>query len=199
MRNSRCLARTTRLIPWLVAASFAITGSAFADNGFLGVFFDANAQNCAGDVPSLATLYLCFQPSGSSSGGITGAEYRIESNDANYTFLGATSIIDYALVGDPLNGTIGFLSGCQSGGTIAILQFTVRNFGGSHDAEVHVVAKRPPSNQFFPCPLVVLCDSPTLTKVCVESGKTILNPSVRGPCGSGREQTEWSRVKSLYR
>ena len=198
MRNSRCLARATRLVPWLAAASLAMSGTAFAD-GLLGVFFDDQAQTCSGDVPTLATLYLCFQPSGSTSGGITGVEFRIESSDAHYTFMGTTIIVDSAVVGSPLNATMGFSSGCQSGGTIAILRFTVQNYGGTQNAEIHVVAKDPPSNRFFPCPLVTLCDEPSFTTVCIEGGKTILNPSAPRPCGSSRVQAEWSKVKALYR
>jgi hypothetical protein len=179
-----------------------MAGTACGD-GLLGVFFDPNAQNCAGDVPTAgsATLYLCFEPSGSASGGFTVAEFRIESSDASYAFQGWSSA-DASVIGDPLGngGADVAFADCQSGGTIAIGRFNVLNLGsGARDAELHVVAKRPPSNQFFPCPLVVLCDLPTATKICVEGGKTILNPSAPRPCGSGREQTEWSRVKSLYR
>lgn len=205
MRNSRCLARTTRFVPWIAAASLAMAGSALAD-GLLGIFFDPSAQNCAGDVPTAgsATLYLCFLPSGSASGGISGVEFRIDAGNGSYVFQRGPLLLPYpdaAMLGDPVAGGMNIAwNGCENGAAIAILQLSVLNpGGGAPDSEIRVVAKTRPSNPNFACPLVTLCNAPSFTTVCVDGTKTILNPSAPRPCGSGREQTEWSKVKSLYR
>jgi hypothetical protein len=203
MRNSRCLARTTRFVPWIAAMGLAIASPACAED-LLGVFFDTSAQTCSGNVPTAgtATLYVCCVPTGSASGGITGAEFRIDPGNGGYLVQGGSPMgSGWAVIGNAFSGGVNVAFGeCLTGSAIAILQFTVLNpGGGAHDSELHVIAKSRPSNPNFPCPLVTLCDDPAFTTVCVEGGKTILNPSAPRPCGSSRENTVWSRVKGLYR
>jgi hypothetical protein len=180
-----------------------MTGTVCA-GGLLGVFFDPNAQNCSGNVPTAgtATLYVCFVPLGSASGGITGVEFRIDPGNGGYLLQSASTVgAGWYLLGDPISGGANVAFGeCLSGTAIAILRFAVLNpGGGASDTELHVIAKTRPSNPNFVCPLVTLCDEPRYTALCVEGGKTILNPSAPRPCGSGQEQTEWSKVKALYR
>ena len=66
------------------------------------------------------------------------------------------------------------------------------------DAVLRVTKKGTPSSANYPCSLAVLCND-SFTSACVEGGKAVLNPAAERPCGSSREEAEWSRVKGLYK
>jgi hypothetical protein len=81
-----------------------------------------------------------------------------------------------------------------------------------------VIKHSTPSNQFFQCPLLTLCDDPAFTKVCVGNSFTLCkNPEPPFPvnatcstsgqafingsrnCSVGVQESNWSAVKSLFR
>jgi hypothetical protein len=170
----------------------------------LGIFFDRGGTNCSGDIPiaGMLTLHVVLLPDGATYSGITGAEFRIETGSATgYLFQGETVEPDAFFVGSALGSGINVaFPGCRSGTAVPLLRFQVFNAGaGVTDGEVRVSTRRPPSNLLFPCALAVECDDPVYTKVCVDGGRAILNPSGQRPCGSSRLPSEWSRVKELYR
>jgi len=190
----------------LVLAIVAVLAPASvpAQDGLLGIYFDLNGNECSGDIPtaSFATLYVLLHPDGATMGGTVGAEFRIES-PAGGAFLmtgeqaaaGANVQIGSAF-GDGTN--IAFPT-CQSGSTVPILSFQVFSSGApASDGLLRVRAHARPSNAAFPCPLAVLCDA-TYTTVCTEGGLAVLNPTGRQACGSSRIDSQWSRVKDLYR
>jgi hypothetical protein len=110
---------------------------------------------------------------------------------------------------------------CQTGDGSKVLIETVDIFNGGCDANelaLKVVKHDVPSNQFYQCPLFVLCDAPTYTKVCLGSNITACrNPEPPFPnnaqCSTSGEAfvngsrnctvavtpTNWSSVKALYR
>ncbi len=165
---------------------------AWAADGNIGLYFDANLGSCQMNIPChcLGRLYVYGRLEGASAGGITGAEYKIavgpNSNaDPGWLFSetfdpGATVIGAGALnAADPLGRGVDVAwPACQTGGGIgvAVLIETVEIFNldcPSGDMRLQVVKHDAPSNPFFQCPLVVLCDAPVFTKVCVGSNLTV--------------------------
>ena len=61
-----------------------------------------------------------------------------------------------------------------------------------------VVAGTPPGNPNFPCPSLLLCNSPFYTQLCVTGGQFIINPSGR-TCNVAVAETTWGAVKGMYR
>ncbi len=73
---------------------------------------------------------------------------------------------------------------------------------------LQVLAPVIPSNPAFPCPTLVLCDAPTLTRICAPQTLTFavnqpngcsFDGPVRGECSVAVTADSWSRVKHLYR
>jgi len=177
--------------------------SAAQSDGLLGIYFDREATRCTGSVSSgsSTTMYVVLAGEGATSSGLTQVEFRIETSEArSYFFHSEAGLGNLQLgsaFGDGVN--IAFPS-CQSSRAIPVMSFQVLNPGGAAaDATLRITKKTMPSNASFQCPLAVLCDTPIFTKACVEGGKAVLNPASERPCGSSREEAEWSRVKGLYK
>jgi hypothetical protein len=172
-------------------------------DGLLGIYFDRDAFRCTGGIPSgsSATLYVLLVGEGATSSGATGAEFRIETGEArSYLFHAETGYGNIQLGSAFSDGVNIVFGGCQTSRAVTLLSFQVLNPGGAApDAILRVTRKNTPTNPNFPCVSAVLCDSPTYTQVCVEGGKAVLNPAAERPCGSAREEAEWSRVKELYK
>jgi hypothetical protein len=188
----------------VLACALALPGVASAQSdGLLGIYFDRDASRCTGSVGSGSpiTMYVVLIGDGATSSGITGAEFRIEKSGAqSYYFLSETGFGNLQL-GSPFEaGTnVGF-STCQSGRAIPVMSFQVLNPGGApSDAILRITQHSNPSNRDWQCSLATLCDAPVFTKACIEGGKAVLNPAADRPCGSSREEAEWTRVKGLYK
>ena len=202
MRHPRCLSHAIVLLgcAWL---AILVPARPAAADGLLGVFLDRDASDCNLIVPSAgsATVYVVFLPGGSTSGGITGAEFRIDHAAAGSYVLQNEHSEAPVWFGSALgSGVNTAFTGCQGGLAVPLLRFQMLNpGGGSADVEIRIGPRQPPSNAFFPCPLVTLCNEPAYTAVCVTPGKSIVNPSRPRPCGSSREAANWGQVKDLYR
>jgi len=181
-----------------VASTAATTARA---DGALGVYFDTNGQQCSGDVPtaSFVTLHVLLSPAGSTYGGIQGVEFRIEPPaGGGFVFQSATS--SGTALGDAF-GTgivIGFAA-CQTGSHPEVLSFQAVSTGATVTDAVLRVSAKVDHPTIFGCPVAALCDAPTFTTVCLDGEPTVLNPSGSRPCGSNRIESQWSRVKDLYR
>jgi hypothetical protein len=64
---------------------------------------------------------------------------------------------------------------------------------------ITVVGGAPPSNAAFACPVLLLCNYPSFTMVCVSGGQLIINPEGVVSCPVAVEQVTWTQVKHLYR
>jgi len=193
--------RPTRIVAFLPLGLLLLAAPCLA-NGLLGIYFDREGNACSGDVPtaSFKTLYVVFQPSGSTFGGITGAEFRIDTSGANgFLFQNPTpDPFVVASLGNPLGGGVTLAGATCQTGNVVFMSFQAFNTGaGARDAVVRITSKEPPSNAEFPCTLATLC-APTFTSICVDAGLARLNPSSPVPC-SGRVDSEWTRVKELFR
>jgi len=172
-----------------LALTALLTGSSWAANGNIGLFFDQNAALCQGAVPCgppvRVWVYGLLQ--GATQNGITGAEYKVQvGNDNNpdpgflfnETFDPSATVIGGAF-NPPDNATRGVniaWPACQVGDGTKVLIETVDilNLDCSNTGEVRltVVKHDFPSNQFFQCPVFTMCDAPVYTKVCLGSNIT---------------------------
>lgn len=233
----------TSMISLLLVAS--LTSSAGAVDGQIVIAFDAGGGTCSAVVPCNCqqNIYVLGLLEGASVGGITGAEYSVQIGPNNSpdpgwlfseTFDPAALVIGGGAFNPPDNAARGVnvaWPGCQQGTGRHVLLETVRalNFGcAAIGPQLLVVKHSRPSNQFFQCPLFVLCDAPVYTKVCVGFTSQCQNPEPPFPnnatCSTGGQgflnpvQTcnfqiqpepadctiavdakSWSRVKGLYR
>jgi len=227
-----------QLVALLASAVLLPALPCFAANGNIGIFADPHAATCMATVPCQSNLNLWVYAllEGSSAGGITGAEYGINvgNNDADplwfftENFNAAATVVGGGALspGDPIaRGVNVAFAGCQPGGPVPfVLLETVSAFSidcAQSKLILTVVKHDVASNQFFQCPLFVLCDDPVFTKVCIgsnlttcqnpeppfpnnatcsTSGQFILNPVIGvDRCKVGVEAATWSGVKELFR
>ena len=173
-------------------AVFAILALAatpsWAVNGNIGIYFDTDAALCQGNVPQgpPVRMYVYALLQGASLNGITGVEYKVQegpnnaADPAGYLFHG-----DLRPDGDrpwrrrlqpgstSARGVNVAWPACQIGDGTKVLIETVdvlNPLGSTAEMMLKVVKHDIYSNQFFKCPLFVLCDEPVYTKVCVGYG-----------------------------
>jgi hypothetical protein len=196
--------RKSGFVALAIAFVAFVTGATSArSDGALGVYFDTNGQQCSGDIPtaSVVTLHVLLTPSGSTYGGIQGAEFRIEPPaGGGFLFQSVTAPSGAAMIGSAFgNGVVLGFHSCLTGSRPEVLSFQAFSSGApATDAVLRVSAKLD-NPTIFGCPVVALCDDPVYTAVCVEGEPTVLNPSGARACGSTRIDSQWSRVKDLYR
>lgn len=164
-------------------ATPALAQSQYPNNGYIGVFGDPAGTNCCVTMPPNAatTLHVLAVTGGESSGGITGAEFRVEiSPPAPGAFLIWTSSPNSNLtIGNPIDNSsstpdnsgvnIAFPS-CQKQAGAAgdhIALGTITAFGVTGEHELLVKMHNNPSNPNMRAPLVVLCDAPNYTSVAL--------------------------------
>jgi hypothetical protein len=196
-------ARFARLGVGIVAALVVAAAPAAAQlNGMLGIFFDEYGSQCSASISpgGVTQAYVVFLPDGETRTGITGAEFRIEMQDADgYNVLAWQSLLPVAL-GDPFADKVNVATGeCLTGLAIPLLTVQIQNISGGSNAKLVVKVGEDPSKRDFPCALVTLCDTPIHTPVCALTGKAVINPTGGVECGSNSESAEWSRIKGLYR
>ena len=187
-----------RVTVTLVAALALGVGSASAQS--IGLYFDPSSATCS-SAPTLftpGTMYVLAVLSGADSGGITGAEFQIQNFPA--WFPSANAHAGATTIGNPLTGgaNIAF-SPCDTGAGGLVVLYTNNYFITSavSDVTVSILRHTNPSNPFFLCSLVTLCDAPAFTKVCVNGGQAFINPVGR-TCTVGVQPATWSQVKGLY-
>jgi len=191
-----------RVIASLVTAlCLAFTGTAFASS--VGVFFAADGSDCdASNASGPFTYYIgAVLNADAAAGGITGAEFRVANAPQQADGWFMTPVRNPAAnldVGNPTaEGTnIAFPVCSPNPPAPFLLLFTVSGFASTSPVRAMKVERHTnPSNPNFPCPLVVLCDAPVFTKLCVPGGEAFLNGGV---CTVGVEDKSWSSVKSLF-
>jgi hypothetical protein len=152
----------------------------------ISIYGDLTGVACNLAIPpgTAGTFHVMASLGGLASGGITGAEFRIDGalpHQAPGWFMTASPDISSSVtLGNPLTtpGTNIAFPTCQTGSENGLVHlFTIQAFNSS-DPESHVLrirARNPPTNSNFDCPLVVLCDAPVYTTVCVNGGFFLLN------------------------
>jgi len=186
-------------IALLLAALCLAAGSASAQS--IGIYWDTSAATCNGNTApfSPGTMYVLGIRGGAASGGLTGAELRVDNFPVSTWFPSAVANPSANVAIGSLLGTganIAFAS-CQTGTANVILLYTVSYFATDVQSNriLSVLRHSAPSNPNFQCPLMVLCDAPVFTKVCVTGSQGIINGP---PCTVAVETTSWSAVKNLF-
>jgi hypothetical protein len=176
----------------LVAAAMCVATAASAQpypaNGYIGVFADVAGTQCCSNVPLFAptSLHVIGFLAGATTGGITGAEFRLEFSQ-NPTMAGSVSFSANPsaglTIGNPLDFTpnqdppMGQFEGlnigwgtCQGMGQSNVLMGDLNViFFMAPLPPLEILTKRrnPPGNALFDCALYTLCDAPNFTKVCL--------------------------------
>lgn len=135
-----------------------------------------------------------------ASGGITGAEFRVDGHPADWSTNVAANTAAQVAIGNPLAGgcIIAFAS-CQ--GTVAepVLLYTISGVALSPVTDrVLRVSYNGTPGPGFPCAQLVLCDEPVYTKVCVSGGTYCINTQT-SCCILDTGETSWSQVKAMFR
>ena len=183
------------LISLLIVLCLRSTASASS----IGVYFNPDATDYDAIIPAntLATWYiLAVLGADAAAGGTTGAEFRQVGTPAGW-FMNPTANPGSGLsIGNPIAGgaNIAFPV-CQSGAGGVVLLYTVSGFATTlvEDHPLSIDRHSTPSNSNFSCPLLVLCDAPVYTKICVQGGYALINYD-----NLGVEPASWSSVKGLF-
>jgi hypothetical protein len=168
----------------------------------IGVFFDPEGVTCTvTQAPNTNGIaYILAAPgSGYLSGGISGAEFRLDGMPAAWISIVQPNPEAVLSLGSPVTGgcNISF-SSCQSGTNGLVLLYTIRYFVVTTLDSVHlrVTARTTPSNPHWPCPLLMGCEPPDPTVLCVQGGVAAINDPTF--CRPAVIQRTWSRVKAVY-
>lgn len=217
------------------ALLLAVASPAWAANGNIGLFFDPGASLCNGNIPCgyISTLYVFALLQGSSQFGITGAEYKVQtgansSPDPGWMFMETfdpTATVIGTGAFNPVDGSARGVNvswaSCQIGDGTKVLIETVDILNAGclpGELLLKVIRHDTYSNEYFQCPLFVMCDAPVYTMTCLgsnlkvcqnrnppfaynstcsTSGEAYINSSRN--CTVGVEPRSWAGVKELYR
>jgi hypothetical protein len=187
-----------RVIATLALTLALAVGSASAQS--IGVYFDPAGGTCNLTIGAFQpfNMYINANLGGATSGGITGAEFRVSNFPSGWFGTPTPNASFGTVIGNPLAGGCNIAAGsCQPGAGGVVNLFSVSGFATSvvGPTYMQVLPHSTPSNPNFVCPLMVLCDGPVFTKVCVSGGVAIIN----GPgCTVAVEPKSWTGVKNLY-
>lgn len=175
------------------------------DNGTIGVYFDRDATMCQGTIqPGMAdTVYVLGVLGEATHCGIAGAEFRFGGVPDSWGVFPVPNP-EFLVVGDPFGHGVTVASLCQRPASGAVLLYSVLVLAMEleTDVEFRIGNREPPSNSLFPCPLLVLCDEPVFTKVCVEGRSCFVNSTVERKCPAEPlpvERATWAGIKQIYR
>lgn len=136
--------------------------------------------------------------------GIAGAEFRIQGLPAGWQAFATPNPAAVIALGDPFGtgADIAFAT-CQTARCVLLYEIALLPATSQTQVVLEVRANTPPTNPNFTCPLVVRCDDPYFTQVCVRSD----GPSGGGGgncnfccgCPIALQSITWTRVKKLYR
>jgi hypothetical protein len=177
-----------RKSPLVLAAALLVAtfSTSFAQtNGYIGVFGDvAGTQCCIQNTGAPATLYIIAVLGGLTSGGMSGAEFRVSyptHNPVSQFLIVTPNPANAAALGNPMedasdpNDDIPNGGGCNiafptAQGAMAgdhVLLYTLTLIGFT-DLDMTVKSKVTPGNlNEGDCPLLTLFDPPNFTKVCL--------------------------------
>ena len=173
--------------------------------GSVGLYFDMFGRNCSGtilpDRPD--TVYVVAKMDEMSACGIAGAEFRFTGVPASWSTF-PVAAPDMLTVGDPLGDgvTVGFRCKREEAGFVVLYSVLVLANAVEEDLQFHIEKRAAPTGgPDFDCPLLVLCDFPAFTKICVEGIPCNINARKPTLCVKPTAVTTstWSVVKNLFR
>lgn len=175
------------------------------DPGSIGLYFDSQGRSCSGTIRpgEPDTVFVIAKMRGMSECGIAGAEFRFTGVPDGWTTHSVPQP-ELLVVGDPmLDGTtVGFRCEHPESGSILLYRVVVVASEEVDDLQFQVESRESPTSPDFLCPLLVLCDYPAFTKVCVEGWTCQVNSTApQRPCATPVAVTTatWTQIKTLYR
>jgi hypothetical protein len=173
------------------------------DSGSVGIYFDAEGTICSGTIePGIPTkIYVIATLRGITDCGIAGAEFRFTGIPDSWQVSPVPSpeILSF---GNPLGDGTTLAMPCQVSerGQVVLYEVEVLAAQFAKDVTFKLEPHMDPAGEFG-CPLLVLCDLPFFTKVCVESIPCYFNASSARSCEGAVaiEDQTWSHIKQLYR
>ena len=170
----------------LIVLALMLTASmAFAQNGSIAPFSDANASDCNfADVGGLNQVYIWHL----NTPGATASEWMLDVTQVGWTHLG--DLKDFELViGTSITGASVSYEACLVG---SFQLMTVNFFGSAAD----------------PCGLIGIVPAPSKagvrsvdcneTSVFIPGGQGRINPDGSCTCAVPVEETTWGTIKALY-
>ena len=189
----------------LVIALLLASGSAHAEPR-IRVYADPNCVSTT--LPSMeppGPYFVYAMASLDTLAGIAGAEFRIQGLPAGWQAFATPNTAAVIALGDPFvtpGANIAFAT-CQTARCVLLYQIALLPTTNQTQVALEVRANAPPANPNFSCPLLVLCDDPYFTQVCVRSdgssGGGGGNCNFCCGCPIAVQSSTWTRVKKLYR
>lgn len=208
--------RSTFALASIVVSLATVFARADTHAQAIGVFADASATSCDLSLPPgvPTNVYIVAVLGPQACTGITGAEFRVDGLPAGwFTIPVSAPPVPILPPGDPFGegATLAFGTTCLASGTGVVLLMTVAIVPTTvvTDHYVTVAAHSSPSLPGFDCPLVLLCDPPAYSALCVDGRSALINKSFIPWCCQDAcsfptcppiavAPTTWARVKSLY-
>jgi len=139
--------------------------------------------------------------------GIMGAEFRIQGLPNGWQAFATPNPAAAIVLGNPFGtpgANIAFAT-CQTARCVLLYQIALLPATSQSQLALEVRANAPAANPNLVCPLLVLCDDPYFTQVCVRSDGSGSGGGGGncGPCCGcppvAVQPSTWTRVKKLYR
>jgi hypothetical protein len=132
--------------------------------------------------------------------GLTGAEFGVQGLIGNWLVTATPNPAANLVLGGPIGdgGNIAFAADLMDS-SVLLYSISIRYLGGGAPPPtvLRVVAKNPPSNPNWPCPLVTGGGGcPCWAIACATGGQLYINSS--GDCLLSVELVTWSNVKGLF-
>lgn len=173
------------------------------DSGSIGIYFDPEGTICSGTIePGIPQkIYVIAKTRGVTDCGIAGAEFRFTGVPDSWQIspVASPGVIPF---GDPLadGTTLGMTCQQSDDGTLILYEVDVL----ASKLEMDVTFKLEPHVYpvgDFGCPLMILCDYPFFTQVCVQPIACHFNATSAKSCDGtvAVESKTWTHVKQLYR
>jgi hypothetical protein len=201
IRTMTLCAHVTVLL--LLASALTPVRADPGENGWLGVYFDAAATQCSGTIlPNQPdTVYVVAQANGvTATSGLAGAEFRFTGIPESWATYPVANP-EMFTIGNPFGDGVSTAFPCPEGDSYVLYSVLVIASAVEENLQFELRNREPPTNPNFDCPLLVICDSPFFTLICVETVPCFVNSSAPRKCEfpvavSG---STWSGVKSLFR
>ncbi len=174
----------------------------------IGVFFDAQGTVCSGTIrPGVPGTIYILSKSRPGTEVPSGAEFSFEGLPSTWSAYAVPNPGALSL-GDPFaNGvniaTLG-RSCAEPDANPILLLYTVLILATDEqdDVRFRLVARLPPSNPGFDCPLITECEAPTFYMRCARSVPCFVNATAPAPCAAAItavQSTTWTGLRALYR
>ncbi|UCE02239.1 MAG: hypothetical protein JSW67_13455 [Candidatus Latescibacterota bacterium] len=202
--KSRTIIRCAHVAALLLLASALTPVRADpGENGWLGVYFDAAGTQCSGTIlpDQPGTVYVVAQANGvTATEGFAGAEFRFTGIPESWATYPVANP-EILAIGNPFGDGVATAFPCPESDTYVLYSVLVIASAVEEDLQFELRNREPPTNPNFDCPLLMLCNNPIFTLICVETVPCFVNAATARKCEFpvAVSPSTWSGVKSLFR